>query len=67
MTRGRGGSGAEVSVNRLHVEINVTSCHSKFAVYGVINCRTIVRVHLGTCIESVNIYRHLHFKYRYLR
>ena len=31
---------------RLHVEINVASCHSKFAVYEVINCRTIVRVYL---------------------
>ena len=40
---------------RLHVEINVASCRSKFAVYEVINCRTIVRVHLGTYIENVNI------------
>ena len=30
-------------------------CHSKFAVYGVINCRTNVRVHIGTYIENVNI------------
>ena len=36
--------------------INVAGCHSEFAVYEVINCRTIVRVHLGTYIENVNIY-----------
>ena len=41
---------------RLHVEINVASCHSKFAVYEVINRRTIVRVYfIGTYIENVNI------------
>ena len=32
----------------------MASCHSKFAVYEVINCRTIVRVHLRTYIENVN-------------
>ena len=32
----------------LDVEINVASRHSSFAVYEVIYCRTIVRVHLGT-------------------
>ena len=36
------------------MEINVASCHSKFVVYEVINCRTIVRVHLGTYVENVN-------------
>ena len=40
---------------RLHLEINVASCHSKCAVYEVINCRTIVSVHLGTYTENVNI------------
>ena len=51
-------------IRRLHVEINVVSCHSKFALYEVINCRTIVRVHLGTYIENVNIsfYSHGSFK-----
>ena len=44
-----------VSSCRLHMEINVASCHSQFAVYEVINCRTIIRVHLGTYRENVNI------------
>ena len=34
----------------------MASCHSKFAVYDVINSKTIVRVHLGTYIENANIY-----------
>ena len=37
------------------MEINVARCHSKFAVYEVINCRSNVRVHLGIYIENVNI------------
>ena len=37
----------------------MASCHSKFAVYEVINCRTIVRVHLETYIENINIYMYI--------
>ena len=33
----------------------MASCHSKCAVYERINCRTIVRVYLGTYIENVDI------------
>ena len=33
----------------------MASSHSKIAVYEVTNCRTIVRVHLGTYIENVNV------------
>ena len=39
----------------------MVSCHSKFAVYEVINYRTIVRVHLGTYIENVNIVKKCFF------
>ena len=43
----------------------MASCHSKFAVYEVINSRTIVRVHLGTYIENVNILAYA-AQYKYL-